>query len=56
MAKRWRKVRVCLRCGEPVLKETAKTPDYYPFVCPNCNENMFTFETRMSRRIMRRRK
>ena len=56
MAKRWRKVLVCLRCGEPVLKEKAKTLDDYPFVCPNCNENMFTFETRMARRIMSRRK
>lgn len=56
MAKCWKKVRVCRRRGEPVLKETAKMLDDYPFVCPNCNENMFTFETRMARRMMRRRK
>ena len=56
MEKRWKKVRVCRRCGETVLKETAKTLDDYPFVCPNCDENMFTFETRIARRIMRGRK
>lgn len=56
MEKRWKKVRVCRRCGEPVLKERKKTLDDYPFVCPNCDENMFAFETRMARRIMRRRK
>lgn len=31
----------CFRCHLPVEKETEL---YYSYFCPNCNENMFSFE------------
>jgi DNA-directed RNA polymerase subunit RPC12/RpoP len=37
--------KLCRRCGTKVLKET--DPDLakdYQYYCPECNENMFTFE------------
>lgn len=36
--------RVCRRCGTEVVKETEPTIDY-PYYCPECDENMYTFET-----------
>ncbi len=35
--------RICCRCCKPVVRET-KIKEY-PFYCPNCNENMYRFET-----------
>ncbi len=38
--------RVCSRCGMPV--ETEEDEDLkkeYPYYCPGCNENMYSFET-----------
>jgi predicted RNA-binding Zn-ribbon protein involved in translation (DUF1610 family) len=36
--------RVCFRCGTPVEIETKILE--YPYYCPECDENMFEFETR----------
>lgn len=41
-------MRICRRCGSAVKRET--DPDLskeYPYYCPECNENMFTFETEL---------
>ena len=38
-------MKLCKRCGHPVYSET--DPDIaidYPFICPECDENMFSFE------------
>ena len=38
--------RRCRRCGTYVKKETCRGLRHeYPFVCPNCDENMYRFET-----------
>ena len=38
-------MKICKRCGAPVLKETdLELSQEYPFYCPNCDENMFSFE------------
>jgi len=42
--------RYCNRCGKQVKKETEKTKDNYPYYCPNCDENMFEFETHTKKR------
>lgn len=43
---RARKKRYCNRCGEIVRRETEKElRREYPFFCPNCDENMYRFET-----------
>ena len=34
--------RFCLRCGHRIYHSDVRG---YPYVCPNCDENMFTFET-----------
>lgn len=34
----------CNRCGTIVFNEKFRTKDNYPFYCPNCDENMFSFE------------
>ena len=39
-----KKKRVCFRCGTEVKKEKNKYIDY-PYYCPNCDENMYSFET-----------
>ena len=36
--------RACFRCGFPVVKEKDRHIDY-PFYCPTCDENMYSFET-----------
>jgi len=33
----------CKRCGYKVIKEKCKDIDY-PYYCPNCDENMYSFE------------
>lgn len=38
------KVRICTRCGHRVLAEKDKSIDY-PYVCPNCDENLYGVET-----------
>ena len=35
--------RICLKCGERVKREY-KIKEY-PFYCPNCDENLYRFET-----------
>lgn len=35
--------RICKRCESLVKKETQIKG--YPFYCPNCDENMYRFET-----------
>lgn len=35
--------RICNRCGHKVVRETKIK--HYPFFCPNCDENMYRFET-----------
>lgn len=38
--------RYCLRCGHQVRRETDKDlKKEYPYFCPYCYENVFTFET-----------
>lgn len=38
--------RHCFRCGHLVKRETEKyLRKKYPYYCPYCDENMFTFET-----------
>lgn len=40
------KQRFCKRCGTQVRRETVKgLRNEYPFFCPYCDENMYTFET-----------
>lgn len=37
--------KVCNRCGNPVIKETDKElMKEYPYYCPECEENMYSFE------------
>ena len=36
-------MRTCLKCGEVVEKETILTE--YPYYCPECDENLYEFET-----------
>lgn len=37
-------MRVCFRCDNEV--EVEKVLDY-PYYCPNCDENMYEFETKV---------
>ena len=37
-------MRVCTRCNSEVEKEKEPSIDY-PFYCPNCDENLYEFET-----------
>ena len=41
--------RACCRCGFPVVREKHISLRYgvnkYPFYCPECDENMYSFET-----------
>jgi len=38
--------RCCNRCSENIEKETDKElSKEYPYYCPNCDENMYGFET-----------
>lgn len=38
--------RYCFRCKGQVKRETDKNlKKTYPYYCPRCDENMFTFET-----------
>ena len=40
------KNRYCIKCGHKVKRETHKgLRKEYPYYCPYCYENMFTFET-----------
>ena len=43
--KKNKKIRVCLRCGSEVRKEKENID--YPYYCPNCDENMYEFETKL---------
>jgi predicted RNA-binding Zn-ribbon protein involved in translation (DUF1610 family) len=36
---------VCFRCGTELKEETDKTIDY-PYYCPKCDENMYSFEAK----------
>lgn len=37
--------KICTRCGTGVLPEVDKgLKEEYPFYCPNCDENMYSFE------------
>lgn len=38
------KKRYCGRCGTEVKEEICKDIDY-PYYCPDCDENMYEFET-----------
>jgi rubrerythrin len=38
---------ICIKCSNPVLKEKIGNTDVeneYPFYCPTCDENMYSFE------------
>jgi predicted RNA-binding Zn-ribbon protein involved in translation (DUF1610 family) len=38
--------RVCRRCGTQVVREDdTDLKNIYPYYCPECDENMFEFET-----------
>lgn len=50
--KTWRVVRCCRKCGNPVKRENRKLR--YPWVCLECNENMYSFETYHARRVFRK--
>lgn len=39
--------RICIRCGNIVLPETGSLRKEYPFYCPECDENMYEFETEL---------
>ena len=40
-------IRVCARCGSDVLpEEDAELKKEYPYYCPECDENMYSFECR----------
>lgn len=40
-------VKVCKRCGAEVCVETdAELKEEYPYYCPCCDENMYSFECR----------
>lgn len=43
--------RVCTRCESLVKKETQIKE--YPFYCPNCDENLYRFETINVKRFIR---
>ena len=44
--------RVCTRCKTPVWEEhDEEITKEYPYYCPNCDENMFTFETEISDKV-----
>lgn len=43
--------RICMRCENPVRKET-KIKEY-PYYCPHCDENMYRFETCSIRKFMK---
>lgn len=45
--------RVCSRCGYKVVRET-KIKEY-PFYCPNCDENMYRFETERIKNVKKKR-
>jgi hypothetical protein len=52
-----RSFRICFRCGSFVKKETHKgLRKEYPFVCLNCYENMYRFETIPIRKFKKKRK
>lgn len=37
--------KICKRCGTEVQKEKdAELAEEYPYYCPNCDENMYSFE------------
>lgn len=38
-----KEIRVCKRCNSQVEEE--KVIEEYPYYCPNCDENMYEFET-----------
>lgn len=41
----YRRKRICRRCGSEVQEETdTDLKKEYPFYCPNCDENMYSFE------------
>lgn len=38
--------RLChIRCGEPVVGDPHMVCDGYSYWCPNCDEDLYTFET-----------
>lgn len=41
------KKRVCNRCGTKVKREWILKQ--YPYYCPECDENMFKFETELKK-------
>lgn len=48
MKERINELRVCKRCGTPVKKERdSKLRMEYPYYCPNCDENLYMFETQL---------
>jgi len=43
--------RHCFKCGHLVKKEKHKgLRKEYPYYCPHCDENMYTFETYKKRK------
>ncbi len=39
-------LRICFRCGTEVEEETVESlKEEYPFYCPECDENLYEFET-----------
>ena len=38
-------IRICRRCKGRVMPEKGKLRKKYPYYCPTCYENMFSFET-----------
>lgn len=38
-------IRICRRCKGRVMPEKGKLREKYPYYCPTCYENMFSFET-----------
>ena len=42
MSESYKQIRKCKKCGGIVLFETELD---YPYYCPNCDENMYEFET-----------
>lgn len=43
--------RICARCEQPVVRETHIKE--YPYYCPNCDENMYRFETWSVRKFIK---
>lgn len=37
--------RYCRRCGEMVEDADYKSDNEYTYYCPNCDEDLYTFET-----------